>query len=389
MSVLKRFLSNEASGGIMIIVATALALICQNTILTNFYNEFLRMDAGFILGRFQIIKPVILWVNDGLMALFFFYIGLEVKREIMIGELSSPSKVALPVIGGLGGVIVPAAVFYIINIGDSFALRGWAIPIVSDTAFAVGILLLLKSRIPPTLKIFLLLLAIIDDICAVVIIAIFYTSELSGTAIAMGSAFIALLAYLNFKKTNSSTIYTVVGLLLWLSFVESGVHSTLSGIITAFFIPLQTKNGNSLLTEIEHSLHGFITFFVMPVFAFVNAGISLNKEAFMALLQPVPIGIMAGLLLGKPFGVYLFSFIAFKLKLTKLPAGANKGQFLGLSFLTGIGASMSLFITSIAYEDSDIFVYADKLAILIASFVAAVVGYMVIKYSSKSPVQTT
>ena len=247
MERLGRFLKHESIGGILIIMATFLALVCQNTILTEFYNDFLRLKAGITVEDFKIVKPIILWVNDGLMALFFFYIGLEVKREILVGELSSPDRVALPLVGGLGGVIVPALVFAAFTYGDSFAMRGWAIPTVSDTAFAVGVLLLLGSKVPPSLRIFLLLLAIIDDICAVVIIAIFYTSELSNYALIMAGVLIVILIILNLLKVNKKFFYIVIGLLLWTAFLQSGVHTTIAGIIAAIFIPLKPIHGYSML----------------------------------------------------------------------------------------------------------------------------------------------
>lgn len=385
INALKNFFRSESAPGILIIIATVSALICQNTFLSDFYNNFLRTTAGFIIGDYPIVKPMLLWVNDGLMALFFFYIGLEVKREILIGELSSPAKMALPLIGGIGGIVAPALIFILLNWGDSFALRGWAIPTVSDTAFAIGILMLLKSVIPPSLKIFLLLLAIIDDICAVIIIAVFYTSGLSTTALVLAGITIAALAVLCFLKINSGSVFVILGLLLWVFFLESGVHSTIAGILTAFFIPLKSADGTRLLENIEHSLSGFIPFFVMPVFAFVNAGIALTAEAFAALWHTVPIGIFLGLVVAKPLGIYGFSYLGFKLKLISLPSGANHGQFFGLSVLTGIGASMSLFINSIAYHDSPQFFYAEKIAILLASLVAAVAGFYIIKKYSPKP----
>lgn len=381
--IIKKIINNEATGGILIIIATILALVFQNTILSSFYNDFLKLNSGIVVGEYKIIKPVILWVNDGLMALFFFYIGLEVKREILIGELSTPSKVALPVIGGIGGVIIPAIIFILLNLGDSFALKGWAIPIVSDTAFAIGILLLLKSKFPPALKTFLLLLAIIDDVIAVMIIAFFYTAELSTLALILASIATCILIYFNIKKTNSPLPYIILGLFLWLFFLESGVHSTIAGVITAFFIPLETKNKTMLLNKIEHSLHPWVTFFIMPIFAFVNAGIALTQEAFQALFHSVPIGIILGLLIGKPLGIFGFSYLAIKFNITKLPKDTNYSQFFGLCVLTAIGASMSLFISSIAYEHSDVYNYADKLAILIASFVAAIAGYLIIRFNSQ------
>lgn len=383
MERLGRFLKHESIGGILIIMATFLALICQNTILTEFYNDFLRLKAGIMVEDFKIVKPIILWVNDGLMSLFFFYIGLEVKREILVGELSSPDRVALPLVGGLGGVIVPALAFAAFTYGDSFAMRGWAIPTVSDTAFAVGVLLLLGSKVPPSLRIFLLLLAIIDDICAVVIIAIFYTSELSNYALIMAGVLVGILIILNLLKVNKKFFYIVTGLLLWTAFLQSGVHTTIAGIIAAIFIPLKPIHGYSMLRDIENKLGGFITYFVMPLFAFVNAGIPLTSDAFNHLIHPVSLGIIVGLVIAKPLGIYGFSYVIIKFGVSKLPSGANLMQFFGLCVLTGIGASMSLFICSIAYHDSNIFHYAEKFAILIASFIAAIAGYFVMKIGYK------
>lgn len=382
MKIFEKIKNNESSGGILIIIATILALFAQNTFLADFYSDFLRLKSGIVVGEYKIIKPVILWVNDGLMALFFFYIGLEVKREIMIGELSNAKKIALPVIGGLGGVIIPAIIFMIFNLGDDFALKGWAIPTVSDTAFAIGILMLLKSKIPYNLKIFLLLLAIIDDICAVIIVAVFYTSSLSWFAIFFASLAIMFLLYLNYKNNTNGAIYAIVGAFLWIFFLESGIHSTIAGIAAAIFIPLRSKDGEIFIERLKDSLHGFVTYFIMPIFAFVNAGVALTGEAFAALFSGVSLGIFFGLIIGKPLGVFVFSYIAVKLRITQFPVNTNIMQFFGVCVLTAIGASMSLFIDSIAYEDSDIFAYADKLSILFASFLASIVGYIILKRAS-------
>ena len=339
------------------------------------------MRAGIFFGEYQIVKPVILWVNDGLMALFFFYIGLEVKKELMVGALSSLRAVVLPLIGGIGGVIIPALIFVAFNFNDEFAIAGWAIPTVSDTAFAVGILLLLGSRVPSSLKIFLLLLAIIDDICAVVIVALFYTSELSNFALCMAFIMIVMMAVLNFLKVNKISFYILAGSFLWVSFLESGIHTTIAGIIASAFIPLKEIHGVSLVKMLIHSLKNIITFVVMPIFAFVNSGIALSGDAFANLAHNVSLGIMFGLVFGKPLGVFAFSYVAIRLRLCQLPSGSNFKQFLGLGFLTGIGASMSLFIDAVAFKDSAIFYYADKLAILIASFASAIIGFKIL-YSS-------
>ena len=367
MNLTKTNINSEAIGGILIILAVILALLFQNTILTGFYNEFLRMRAGIFFGEYQIVKPVILWVNDGLMALFFFYIGLEVKKELMVGALSSLRAVALPLIGGIGGVIIPALIFVAFNFNDKFAIAGWAIPTVSDTAFAVGILLLLGSRVPSSLKIFLLLLAIIDDICAVVIVALFYTSELSNFALCMAFIMIVMMAVLNFLKVNKISFYILAGSFLWVSFLESGIHTTIAGIIASAFIPLKEIHGVSLVKMLIHSLKNIITFVVMPIFAFVNSGIALSGDAFANLAHNVSLGIMFGL--------------AIRFRLCQLASGSNFKQFLGLGFLTGIGASMSLFIDAVAFKDSANFYYADKLAILIASFASAIIGFKIL-YSS-------
>lgn len=296
----------------------------------------------------------------------------------MIGALSSLKAVALPLIGGLGGVIVPALIFIALNFGDEFALAGWAIPTVSDTAFAVGILLLLGSRVPSSLKTFLLLLAIIDDICAVIIVAIFYTSELSDFALYMALIVILSLFALNFLKVNKIGFYVVAGVLLWVSFLESGIHSTIAGIIASAFIPLREIHGVSLAKTMLNSLKNIMTFGVMPIFAFVNSGITLSAQAFANLAHPVSLGIIAGLVLGKPLGVFAFSYLAIKFGSCELPGGSNFRQFLGLGCLTGIGANMSLFIDAVAFGESGAFFYADKLAILIASFASAIIGFKIL-----------
>lgn len=379
MEAVKRFFKHESIGGILIIAGTVLALLFQNSFLTDWYNSFVNFEIGIKFGDYTLIKTILLFVNDGFMALFFFYIGLEVKREILIGELSSPSRVALPLIGGLGGVVIPASVFAIFTFGDPFAMRGWAIPTVSDTAFAVGVLLLLSSKVPPSLRMFLLLLAIIDDVCVVLIIAIFYTNELLYTALIVASILIGIFIVLNLLKVNKKIFYIATALFLWFAFLESGVHSTIAGIIAAIFIPLKPIHGYSMLNDIEKQLKGFITYFVMPLFAFVNAGIPLTMDAFNHLIHPVSLGIFFGLVMAKPIGIYMASYVIIKAKISKLPVGANHIQFFGLCMLTGIGASMSLFICSIAYHNSDMFHYAEKLAILIASFVAATLGFIIMR----------
>ncbi|NLK67024.1 MAG: Na+/H+ antiporter NhaA [Campylobacteraceae bacterium] len=379
MEAVKRFFKNESIGGILIIAGTFLALLFANSFLSEFYDNYRNFEIGVKFGDYTLTKTMLLIVNDGFMALFFFYIGLEVKREVLVGQLSSPSRVALPVVGGIGGIVAPALVFIAFTYGDAFAMRGWAIPTVSDTAFAVGILLLLGSRVPPSLRMFLLLLAIIDDVCVVFIIAVFYTTELSYTALSIAAGLTAILLVLNLLKVNKKAYYIITSLLLWLAFLESGVHPTIAGIVASAFIPLKPIRGYSMLNDIEKRLGGFITYFVMPVFAFTNAGMALNADAFNHLIHPVSLGIFFGLVVAKPVGIYIASYFIIKGGVSKLPEGANSIQFFGLCVLTGIGASMSLFIGTIAYGDSDAFHYAEKLSILIASFVAAVLGFIIMK----------
>ena len=385
MSGIKEFLKHEASAGILLMIATVFALVCQNTFLSEFYNEFLRTKFSVSFGEYGISKALILWVNDGLMAVFFFLIGLELKREVLEGELRSPSQIALPAIGAAGGVVIPAVIFYLFTKHDSFALSGWAIPTATDIAFALGILSLLGSRIPVSLKIFLMTLAIIDDLCAIIIIALFYTSELSVTSLGISSVCLAGLFILNRLGIKSKAAFLIVGSILWVSVLKSGVHATLAGVVAAFFIPLKFKDepNKSMLKSIEHDLHGWVAFGILPIFAFVNAGISLKGVGIEQIFSPVPLGIILGLFIGKQIGVFGFSYLAIKFNLAKLPDGANLKQLYGIAILCGVGFTMSLFVNGLAYNDSDAFEYTDKLAILIGSLISGVVGFLILRLSSK------
>lgn len=383
MEKIKKLLKSDAIGGILIIMACFLALIFKNSSLVQFYDSFIHFEVGMMLGDYSLKLDIHHWANDGLMALFFFYIGLEVKREILVGELSSPSRVALPVIGGIGGIVFPAIVFIIITWGDSFSMLGWAIPTVSDTALAVGVLLLLGSKIPPSIRIFLLLLAIIDDIAVVIIIAVFYSGDVNFGLLGMAGVLAFFMLILNLLKVNKKFFYIIPAVIMWFFFLESGVHATLAGILSAVFIPLHPIKGYSMSRDMENRLHNVITYFVMPVFAFSNAGILITTEAINHLIYPVSIGIIVGLLFAKPLGIFIASAIIIKLGISKLPFGANYIHFFGLCVLTGIGMSMSLFIGEIAYKGSNIFYSAEKLAILIASFTAAVFGFVIMKLGIK------
>ena len=385
ISTIHTFLQRESSAGILLIFITILALILQNSGLSETYNSFLHTHVEIRFGTLQIAKPLTLWVNDGLMAVFFFLIGLEVKREVIEGHLSSLSQIALPGIAAIGGMVVPALVFIAFNQGESFAMKGWAIPAATDIAFALGVLSLLGTKAPLSLKIFLLALAIIDDLGAIIIIALFYTTELSTVSIIVASVALSILFIFNRMGVANKAAYILVGIVLWVSVLKSGVHATLAGVALAFMIPLNSKNSEgkafSMSKQMEHGLHYWVAFMILPLFAFVNAGVDLRGISLEEMFTPVPMGIMLGLFIGKQVGVFGFSWVAIKVGLAKLPAGSNWKQLYGVSILTGIGFTMSLFVDSLAYNDTQIYHYADKLAILLGSFLSGIVGYLVLRYS--------
>ena len=384
---IKDFLKKDSSSGILLIIVTILALILQNSALSGIYTGFLHTPVEVRFGELQIAKPLLLWVNDGLMAIFFFVIGLEVKREVMEGHLSSLSQITLPGIAAVGGMVVPALVFVAFNNGAEFAMNGWAIPTATDIAFALGILSLLGNRVPVSLKIFLMALAIIDDLGAIVIIALFYTSELSSISISIAGASLLILFIMNRLNVARQAAYILVGIILWVSVLKSGVHATLAGVALAFLIPLHSKDENgkpfSMSHNMEHGLHYWVAFFILPLFAFVNAGVDLRGISVEEMAGPVPLGIMAGLFIGKQVGVFGFSWIAIKLGIASLPKDATWMTLYGVAVLTGIGFTMSLFVDSLAYNDTKIFHYADKLAILLGSLFSGLLGYLVLKLATK------
>ncbi len=386
-STMEEFIKKESSSGLLLIFVTILALFLQNSFLTDFYTSFLHIPVQVTFGTFGIAKPLLLWVNDGLMAVFFFLIGLEVKREVLEGELSSKEQVVLPLIAAVGGMVVPALIFILFNQGDAFAMKGWAVPTATDIAFALGILSLLGKRVPVSLKIFLMALAIIDDLGAIVIIALFYTSDLSLLSILIASTCLVGLITLNRMHVIKKAAYILIGVILWLSVLKSGVHATIAGVALAFTIPLYSfrKNGErfSMLKEMEHDLHYWVAFFILPVFAFVNAGVDLKGLEVSSIFSDISLGILLGLFLGKQVGVFGLSYLAIKLKFAVLPQGANLKQLYGVSVLTGVGFTMSLFVNTLAFNDSDAFHYADKLAVLLGSFLSGIVGYFFLRIFSK------
>ncbi len=388
MNFLEDFIKKESSSGILLIFTTVLALILSNTLMSPLYQSFLHIPVEIRIGALHLDKSLYHWVNDGLMAIFFLLVGLEVKREIMEGHLSSASQVALPGIAAVGGMAIPAVIYIAFNGDNPIAVSGWAIPTATDIAFALGILSLLGKRVPVSLKVFLMALAIIDDLGAIVIIALFYTKQLSMLSIGIAAIALLFLVALNMFRVTKKAAYFIIGAVLWVSVLKSGVHATLAGVALAFTIPLRAedKEGRkfSPLKELEHSLHFWVAFFILPLFAFVNAGVDVTKISFDQMAGPVPMGIMLGLFVGKQVGVFGFSWVAIKLKLAKLPEGSNWLQLYGVSILTGIGFTMSLFIVSLAFEDDSVFFYTDKLAILVGSFFSGVVGYLLLKAGKKA-----
>ncbi|EPS9485862.1 Na+/H+ antiporter NhaA [Campylobacter upsaliensis] len=381
---LKNFVYNEAFGGVLLIICTVFALLVQNSFLSDHYRELLNLNMGFVAGEFRLEKPFLLWVNDGLISIFFFAIGLELKKELMQGAFKEVRSIILPFAAALGGIIVPASIFALVNVGDSYTLKGWAIPTATDTAFALAILMMCGKHIPSSLKIFLLSLAIFDDVGAILIIAIFYTSKLSIVAFIVASCAILALLTLNLLGITRKSFYFICSLILWVSVLKSGVHATLAGLITAFFIPVLTKDGKPFLKEIDESLKFWLVFVILPLFAFANAGVNLANIDLKSILSGASVGIFLGLFVGKQVGVFTFSYLAIKSGLARLPEGANFKQLYGVCILTGIGFTMSLFIDGLAYEVSDIFNYADNLSILVASFCSGILGFVYLKFFARA-----
>lgn len=384
--LVKEFIKKESSSGVILIFITLLALLLKNSPFSVYYTTILQTTIQVSVGEFlELKKPLLLWINDGLMALFFLLIGLEIKRELLGGHLSTFSKIALPGLAAIGGMLVPALIFIAFNYQDPFALKGWAIPTATDIAFALGILSLLGNKVPVTLKIFLMALAIIDDIGAILIISVFYTHDLSLESMFLALCCFVILLLMNRFNVVRITAYIIVGIFLWVSVLKSGVHATLAGIILAFTIPLNLRNDNgkhiSPARILQHNLNFWVAYFVLPIFAFMNAGVDLRSISFSDLTNNVALGITLGLFFGKQLGVMLFVYLAVKFNLAQLPKCATWTQMYGVAVLTGIGFTMSLFIDSLAYNDSDIFMHTDRLAILCGSIVSGIVGYFILKYA--------
>ncbi len=385
-ATIKKFLQLESAGGVILMITAALAMICANTPLAQYYDLLIQTPVEIRVGALQIAKPLFLWVNDGLMAVFFFLIGLELKREFFEGELSRPANVMLPAIGAVGGIVAPVAIYVVFNHGNVEAMRGWAIPAATDIAFALGILTLLGSRVPASLKVFLVSLAIFDDLGAIVIIAVFYSADISMTALFVALICLLILALMNWRRVMATSVYALVGLIMWIGVLKSGVHATLAGVILAAFIPMRNPNDDaeSPLMGLENDLHHVVAFGVLPIFAFVNAGISLRGIGVAEILHAVPLGIALGLFVGKQLGVFLFCFAAIRLGLARLPDDAGWGALYGVAILCGVGFTMSLFVGSLAFENVPLniqMVFDERLGIILGSLLSGVAGYLVLNWA--------
>jgi len=416
----RRFTKIESAGGILLIVATVLALIIANSGWANIYESLWKLEFTIGTDEFHLTEPILAWINDGLMAIFFFLVGLEIKRELLAGELSSPKKAALPIIAALGGMVVPALIFVFFNKGTN-AITGWGIPMATDIAFSIGILSLLGKRVPLALKVFLVAFAIVDDIGAIVVIALFYSAHIHWAALFIALALLALLFVFNSLNIKYLPLYILTGLVIWFLFLEAGIHPTIAGVLVAFSVPanrkillhdFNLKMSNNLedfenkpghhpivlshgqlaaidnmqsqlnkvqspLQKLEHGLHGFVTFFVMPVFAFANAGVVLGG-AGLATFNTLTLSIAGSLVFGKIAGIFLFSFLTVKLGLSALPDKVNWHHIFGAGILGGVGFTMSLFISNLAY-DNHLLINEAKLGILLGSLVAALFGYFYLR----------
>ena len=378
------FLRLESSAGLLLILAAALAMVASNTALASGYDGLLSTMVAIQVGAYDISKPLLLWINDGLMAVFFFLVGLEIKREVLEGELSTFDKAALPIFAAIGGMAAPALIYAGFNWTNPVTISGWAIPAATDIAFALGFLALAASRAPVSLKILLLAIAIIDDLGAIAIIALFYTANLSMTALMFAAAGIVALFILNRFGVKSAAPYVLVGAVVWVFVLKSGVHATLAGVVTALFIPMsgKTKDSQSPLHRLEHSLHPWVAFMVLPIFAFANAGLSFKGITLEAMLSPVPLGVALGLFLGKPVGVLTMSFLATRSGLARLPADISWPQLAGVAWLTGIGFTMSLFIGGLAFDNAAL-LNEVRLGVIAGSIASAIAGCMIIAAASR------
>jgi len=380
----KWFFKLEAASGLVLLIAAIAALIISNSNFNEYYFNSLKHYLFIGINNFGLKLSVLHWINDALMAVFFFFVTLEIKREFIQGELSNIKQAMLPIIGAVGGMLVPALFYIFINLGDQETLNGWAIPSATDIAFSLGILSLLGSRVPISLKIFLTALAIIDDLGAIIIIAFFYSGDLNITYLSLILVSYIFLLILNKYNIKKFVPYLIIGCFLWYFTHESGVHATIAGVLLATTIPHRQKEKDfSLLIKIEHTISPYVAFLIMPLFAFANAGVSLNGLTFSSLLLPVPLGILVGLFFGKQIGVMLFSYISIKLKIAQMPNNSTWLSFYGVSILTGIGFTMSLFVGNLAFDNNIQYINGVKIGVLSGSLLSTVFGYILLLLTSK------
>ncbi len=379
------FFKGESAVGVLLIMATLFAMLLANSSYADYYKDFLDIPVVVSVHEFSIAKPLLLWVNDGLMAVFFFMVGMEIKREVMEGSLSHISKIVVPTFAAIGGMVVPALVYSVFNWNDPVGMQGWAIPMATDIAFALGILSLLGKRVPAELKVFLLALAIIDDLGAIIVIALFFGHGLTMTALAVSGFFIAVLMVLNWRGVTNNTVYILLGIIIWAAVLKSGVHATIAGVIVGLLIPL--RNNKESFHELEESLHGPVNYAILPLFAFVNTGVGFGAISVKDFTDNVTLGITFGLLVGKQVGIFSFAALAIVLKLGKLPDKLTWAHLYGVSILGGIGFTMSLFIGSLAFECAEgacLNMTDERIGILLGSLLSGVLGYLVLKSRLRS-----
>ncbi|MGP1959014.1 MAG: Na+/H+ antiporter NhaA [Arsenophonus sp. NC-CH8-MAG3] len=377
-AIIRQFLKLEAASGVLLIIAAILALIMANTPLQGIYQQFLNTSIVLKISVLNIDKPFLWWINDGLMVIFFLVVGLEVKRELIEGSLAGRDKVIFPVIAAAGGMLLPALVYLFFNVNDEIAKQGWAIPTATDIAFALGVMAVLGKRVLTELKVFLLALAIIDDLGVIIIAALFYTKSVSILSLGLTMVSLLVLTWMNWRKIENRSAYLVVGIILWVCILKSGIHTTLAGIILGFLIPLKGEQNNSLSEQLEHLLHPWVAYLILPLFAFANVGIQLNGISLTNFASSLLIGVTLGLLIGKPTGIFLFSWLALKLGVAKLPAKINLKQIFAVSVLCGTGFTMSIFIASLAFKDLNNFSIYARFGILIGSTLAAILGLILL-----------
>jgi len=388
IQIISKFFQLKSAAGILLLAAAIAAILVENSFLSDSYAKLLHTSVSINISNFAVDKDLHHWINDGLMAIFFLLVGLEIKRELVQGHLSTREQFSLPAVAAIGGITIPAIIYIGLNFGNEVTTNGWAIPTATDIAFALGVVTLLGNRVPISLKVTLVAVAIIDDLMAIIIIASFYTSDLSITYLVFAALSTATLLILNNRKITKLSPYVLVGILLWVFVLKSGIHASLAGVVLAQFIPINAKNSSdhSPLYKLEHSIEPWVNFMILPIFAFANAGVSFSGMKLNLLWDPVTLGIILGLFFGKQIGVISFTYIGSLLRICKLPSDVSWAQYYGLSIVTGIGFTMSLFIGSLAFTDPE-YQTSVRLGVLIASLFAGVLGYLTLRITTKPPSQ--